>query len=910
MAANEIELADIRRLARTDSPDLAEVVIAFLRQPDPRPEKAPAPGALTLQQFLSNVTAGTLRWVKPKERREKVTAQWKAFLAQTEPPPPPRFELAALLVDVYERNTDAGRAALLDIIKGADLKFGLWGGLKRIYKLAETRLDAEVFGALAWRVDSAYAAHRHGEVSIGTMLYLRRRAWRFLRELGAAVPALYPQFAVQVLKHFTRDTNFQATWVAMHVWSHGTKKYDTRKFSVSVPNNMLTHRAYDDAWKRSADPLMELLESCNADPPATFAIQGLRRDFPERLRSVTPAWLDRLARRPLESAHEFLIETLQGSAEFHQGKLRAIGLHEAVLALLNSPSARARAYAIEYARAHAQDLPVDRLIALLETPYNDTRSYASSTLQSMAPRTLGVNVLGRLLLFPPTAAWATRHLAESFDRAELPEGFLTDMLYGQPQQRNWMTQHLGRVYKQGELDPGFWMRALDDARHKDNNQAAQVAVQALAKYPVSTLPVGWLLDALTKPYGQMIGYWLQNADALPGLDVERVKGLVFNAAYRHVALAVLGNTRLVKPRELGLPWLLALARRADPSLNQFAHRYLLEHMKPADFAAESPEATGAEEAGVKRLFALATGEKEPESVRAFAQTYLRCHHPTIGPEQPESKSFRLKPQVARSAYTVERVWASLWEPRSDVRRFAVTIARAELREWGYHTRVYELAESENKEVRNVAYDALLKAGESGADSACTLRPAELDAAKVFALTESRKKSTREVGMEVIRRHYARLGGAERLAWLMESPDREVRIFSVRLLWERHRPRHLPPGWKPSGRQSAELPETERFENVEALRDFLRRTLFGIPPGRMERRDDAAAHRHLPASEAKRNVIAVLRDMGLEDAAFARLVAPVLGEFTGSLAIGEWQACLAALVRLRSAHPGIELGGLH
>ena len=244
---------------------------------------------------------------------------------------------------------------------------------------------------------------------------------------------------------------------------------------------------------------------------------------------------------------------------------------------------------------------------------------------------------------PSTNAWAVKHLAESFDRAELPEEFLRDMLYGPPQQRNWVVQHLGRVYKPGELDAGFWLRALDDARHKDNAQATQVATQALAKYPVSTLPVAWLLDALTRPYGPTVGQWLQNADALPGLDIERVKGLVFNAAYRHVALAILGNTKLVKPRELGLAWLLALARRADPSLNQFAHRYLLEHMKPADFAAESAEAVSAEEAGVRRLFALATGEKEPEPVRAFAQTYLRCHHPTIGPEQPESKSFRLKP---------------------------------------------------------------------------------------------------------------------------------------------------------------------------------------------------------------------------------------------------------------------------
>ncbi len=60
--------------------------------------------------------------------------------------------------------------------------------------------------------------------------------------------------------------------------------------------------------------------------------------------------------------------------------------------------------------------------------------------------------------------------------------------------------------------------------------------------------------------------------------------------------------------------------------------------------------------------------------------------------------------------------------------------------------------------------------------------------------------------------------------------------------------------------------------------------------------------------SKRRVIELVRDLGLEDESFARVVAPVLGEFTGSLAKGEWQSCLSSLVRLRAAHPSVELGG--
>ncbi len=392
---------------------------------------------------------------------------------------------------------------------------------------------------------------------------------------------------------------------------------------------------------------------------------------------------------------------------------------------------------------------------------------------------------------------------------------------------------------------------------------------------------------------------LRKADALPkGIDVERLKGLVFHPAHRDVALSVLGSPKLVKPRELGLGWLLALARRADPALHDFAHRILLQNMKPADF-----DDGGKDEAGIARLFALASGDKEPEPVRAFAQTYLRCHHPVIGPTQAEAKELELKPALDRGAFTAARVWPMLRDDRADVRKFALTIARAELRAWGFHTRVYELGESPAKEVRTFAYDALLQAGDAAADAACTLAPEELSASGVLGMAESREQRTREVAMELFRRHYARLGGAERLGWLMQSADREVQKFAVRLLWEKHRPRALPAGYKPPKPSGIPFEQAGDFKDTEALRTLLRRTLLALPPGRAkEAADGGAPRRRLPASEVKRNVVDIVRDLGLADAAFAELVAPILMEMVGSAAKGEHEGCLAALAHLRRAHP--------
>lgn len=906
-AANPISISHVQRLADSESPELSKLVQDFLEQGDPEPDTPPREGALGVGQFLRLLTQAQNQR-SSKRRREKTTEAWKRYLAQKEPAPPPRFQLADLLVKIYEQNTDAGRAALCDLIGEVDFVVGFWGGIKRIYKLAEAKLDAQMFGVLAYRFDVELCKrYAKREVGRGTLVYLRRRAWRFLRELGKSVPELYPQFAVEVLRHYGGNENVRELWVANHIWAHETKKYGANGFfgTTLPPGDMVKHRAFGDAWKRSPDALMLLLETCKGDAAAKFAIQGLRKDFPDKLRSVTPEWLGRLSFRPLTTAHEFLVETLLGAPEFHQGKLRALGLHEAVLKLLESPSQKARTYAVEYARAHAQDIDKEKLIALLSSDYKDTRGYASATLQGRAPRDLGYVFLGRLLAFSDMEKWATKALNEGFDRSELPESFLVDMIFGEEsEQKEWAADYIKAKYQPSEIGPAFWIRVLDDKRQKDDSEATEIALSALGKFPVASIPPGWLLDALARDdLADDVAKWLRKADKLPGLDVERLKGFVFNAQTRKVALDVLGNPKLVTPRDLTLPWLLALARRADPTLNEFAKRYLLEHMKPQDFSD-----TGNREAGIAKLFALALGEKEPEPMRVFAQTYLRCHHPVVGPEQAESKSLELKPALARAAFTAERIWPALFDKREDVRKFAVTITRAELRAWGWHTRVYELAESDAKDVRNICFEALRKAGEASADPAIALKPEEIDAARVFGMTESLKRSTREVGMEMILKHYGRIGGAERLGWLMQSADREVRMFAVQLLWDKHRPRTLPPGWKPKAKASVPIEDAGRFEDADALRGFLRYVMFGTPPGRAaEAIDDAGGRRRLSASVAKRNVVEVVRDLGVEDAAFAAAVAPVLAELTGSIAKTEWQACLAALVRLRAAHPGISLG---
>ena len=78
--------------------------------------------------------------------------------------------------------------------------------------------------------------------------------------------------------------------------------------------------------------------------------------------------------------------------------MSALGLHEAVLRLFDSPSDAARAYAAEYARTHARDLPVDELVRLADNNNPVVRRLASDLLLARDPRKeVGLEAWGRLL---------------------------------------------------------------------------------------------------------------------------------------------------------------------------------------------------------------------------------------------------------------------------------------------------------------------------------------------------------------------------------------------------------------------------------------------------------------------------------------------------------------------------------
>ncbi len=913
-ARDLVTFGDLERAARERDPQLGELLVRYLARDDADPgvpedaldgaladgadpddpagaaaRPSPPPGAMTIHRLRQSVNEQVLRGKSATERKLARREAWQAAMAS--PWMPPRVRLGALLVELYEAGDEPARSALVNVFGEGKLGWGVWQAAKTIYKRAEERHDALLFGVLAHRFDVMHDTGEYWktEISPGTVLYLKRRAWRWLRHLGQAVPDAYPTFAVEVLRHYGRRERFQSSWVASEIW--GRKRMRGAKRPVAFDPAPLTERAFPDAWKVSPAPLVRLLLEGNNPLVCQWAVTSLEAEHVAALHALPPDVLARLGRRTLAPVQELVVKLLRARADLHPSRYRAAGLHEVVLGFLRSPSPVVATFAVEYARAHAPDLAVAELVELVNVGQKDVGAFAVDRLAAMSPTAIGLPALIRLVAFGPSRAMAIAKLKEGARPADLTAELFVALAIGVTEQRSFVGEWYAAA---GVAVPaGHWIAALADQRC--DWQVRRKALEELGKRSGTEIGAAWIQKALDDPQlTAAVAAWLEGGKlAGAALDVTWVKGLVSRPRLRPMALRLLGNRNLVAPSAIGLAWLLELARSTEPDLHSFAHRLLLEHFTVEDFAADAGAGTRA--GGLARLWELATGPKSQEQVRAFASTYLRAHHPGLGPQLAEAKAVGLAPRLTHDDYPMPRVVPLVDDPRADVRRLACAIVGEEVVRWGDRALPYRLAASGFREPRVLGVELLVGATEPGGAGDPTLPADWLDGARLFALAESPHKASREAALTIIRRAYDRVGGRERLAWLMESAERDVRLFAVRLFWDRHRGEAV-------GDDAA----------TAALRQFLRTVVFGLPPGRLEKRDPIAGakpERPLSSSVAKRRLVETVAGLAIEDAGFASVVTPVLGELAASAARGEWNAAVSALAAIRRAHPGLGTLGL-
>jgi len=625
-----LRLDDVRRAWDSRDPDLVGLAADLADQDDEEPgTPPPREGALTLISVLSEIQGPAFR-KKPLDEQAHVRAE--RFQALVSPnadvPPPERLGLHEVVSALWEDNGPFARWCLLEVIARVPLRYGPWRALKRIFKEAEARDDTEVFGALAARVDTPHGS-RPVEVTDRTIAYLRRRAWRHLRRTARERPACYADAAADVLANYEDSTRWADTWVANHIFFHETGDYNRTRFRFLKPPSALNDRAYAALWRRTPRPLFGLLERAKSDRVRQFAADALRADFRASLREVEPGWVARLAGAGSRAVDEFVVWVLNNVPRFEQAAFRTIGLHEAVLRLFDSPSDPARAYAADYARTHARDLPVVQLVLLADNANAAVRKLADDLLQSLDPRDdVGLEAWGRLLESRHGHDLAAAVLRKHFGARELtPEWFLSRFFTANPAAFRFIQTALAQTHPAASLGAGYFLALVEAADAPDRPSARQVAefaAEQLARFDLNALDRDALLRLFLRDAtrgracswvnegrlrAQTLGLDFLKALAFhpdwesdPWLSALRRDGpdwaraLTFDEGLSDLALGWLRDVRRFTPSELGFAWLLRLASRAEPRYHDFAVETMTKGFSPADFAPQPADTPATETA--------------------------------------------------------------------------------------------------------------------------------------------------------------------------------------------------------------------------------------------------------------------------------------------------------------------------
>lgn len=636
----QISLDDVRRAWAARDPELANLLIKLCADQDATPKVAVREGAPTFSSFTQELKGWRYRRKSPQERARFRIDTIRALEAQAaEVPLPDRLGVDAVILELWAKAQEAGaayeRQMLLEVIGQVALRWGPWRALKRIFKEAEAAADTEVLGALAARFDAQLAGSfgrdfntsaGRSEVTRYTLAYLCRRAWRFLRRRAEGLPASYADAAVDFLRFYSDQTQWQKTWVYNHVLFHDSKKYNRRRFRFSWRErnlDPLKNRAYAELWRRTPRPLFSLLERARSEAVRGYATKALQSDFRAMLRDVEPAWVVRLIAVGSATIDTFVIWLLGNVPKFEHSAFRELGLHDPVLRLLDSPSNDARAYAADYARTHARDLPLERLILLANNSHDGVRKLVKDLLGDRDPRKdVGLDAWGRLLGTQYGHELAIAALRKHFGARELTqEWFTARLLDSRDKVVDFAAELLPKIHPYKDLKAAYFRRLLDAP--EIGRSATKFALDAVTRFPVTDFDADFWRHLLLRPHsrGSMI-QWIREdkvkADALgsafwralafhPTWDEDAwvaalragpkwAHDLKFDEGLADLAFELLGDVRKFTPDQLGFEWLMILVQRAEPRYHDFATEYMIKAFLPADFAPADEAAAASAEA--------------------------------------------------------------------------------------------------------------------------------------------------------------------------------------------------------------------------------------------------------------------------------------------------------------------------
>jgi predicted DNA-binding WGR domain protein len=794
---------------------------------------------------------------------------------------PQQFDVLDLL---YQIDNEYSRPVVLDIVRNAPLQPNYFQRLRHIFKIAEYRQDAEVFGILAYRFDRTKAFYTSSSYSIyipnsgdylrlqnwdydrqtgqynvtqtgefqkemarancrlafsnKTRDYLRRRVWRMLKNLGESGRSAYVILAVDLLLQYsdadampTRDVGYcrwdkYAAYLAFnHILYTNSPRYE------------LT--AGNDVWRckskyKLGDPVPQVREE---------AFSQLWEQQPHLL-------LQLLVESQCQPVHEFAVKAIRSCGGF----CISISI-EMLMQLLAKPYEITAQFGFELARSRYQpDNPqTDLILAIANCAYAPARSEAHNWIRAQIDRFIADdNFIAGIIISP----------------AADTQLFIRQLLSGTIFPVDTARSIIGRVIAE--------LLTCDSTRECVAENAAQTLINC---FTVALRSIGLeiVLDLLRHPLPALqtcgaqilLNHHTQTIDLPPGLIDALLESPV--ESVRVIGVQLFGQL----PDEI-------LLDRIELILTLVTHE--LPEMRSAirssinRLAANHPSFTTAL---VDRLIPILLAPEQSEGLHTFISQLLQTDLPNwMEVTSPEITWTLLKSTATASQELAGKIL------QANSTRWAQTLDTEKIAELSHHeilavrTSSWQMVEQILPRLRQQASDLLaatMLMASKWEDSRLfgfklfgeTLTPAELTPAIVISICDSNREDVRKFGRDLVGKCFQQQDGLEYLLKFSEHPTTDMQLFASQYL------------------------EDYASGNIKRLQELM--PYFTRVLGQVNR-----------ARIAKQRIFAFLNSEAIKSEDAAKLVVELLTRQSGSIAIGEKAHALETMLKIHQLYPQLSV----
>lgn len=343
----------------------------------------------------------------------------------------------AVLDTIYQIDNEIVRPALINILRTAPFKPSHFQRVRHIFKMAEYRHDAEVYGLIAYRFEKQrgmfnsnnyYVRLPNGEYlcrnkwqynevtkrneflgneiqeelekpqsrlaySHKTREYLRFRVWRTLEELGKQEDAAYVKMAVGILLEYSDNDAIKNAWFEYspyqtfnHIIYENSPRYGyyhdgwfcKGNYRPGNPEPIEREEAFPQLWQQHPEALIKLLLESHCLPIHHFATKVLIA-CPNFLTSLDIPTIIKLLNNSYEVTTKFIFEKI-----CLKNYNPASPNKELLLALTNCLYQPARNQAFQWIKEKRDILLTDTdfITSLIISPQFETRSFIRQILNS------------------------------------------------------------------------------------------------------------------------------------------------------------------------------------------------------------------------------------------------------------------------------------------------------------------------------------------------------------------------------------------------------------------------------------------------------------------------------------------------------------------------------------------------